>query len=111
MNLDDLSTAIASLVKSRPEYDVFLDNSFVSNRCDIIDYTGNSKSSLAFTQKPEVVFGIEASLISDKKEEACSGSGTSEMRTLKSSSLLALLCFFDIRRKPLTSIKLQIRAA
>lgn len=101
MRAEDLSIAISSLAKSKHEYSVFIDNVFVSDRCDIIDYTGRSKSSLAFARDPEDVFGIEASLISDKKMEACSGSGTSEMRTLKSSSLLALLCFFDIRRKPL----------
>lgn len=101
MTAEELSAAIVSFSKRNHEYNIFLNNAFVSRKCGIIDFTGKSKSSIAFTKEPEEVFGIEASLILDKKNEACSGSGTSAMRTLKSSSLLALLCFFDIRRKPL----------
>ncbi|MCI1786087.1 MAG: hypothetical protein LKI59_08125 [Bacteroidales bacterium] len=107
--MEDKSTLLTRFKRLKGEYLFFASNDSLLARFSEIIFDGPGKSSLKFNSEPEEFFCIpddKLALFVSKEKEACSGSGTSEMRTLRSSSLLCLACFYDLPNNPL-SIRLN----
>ena len=96
-------------------YDLWEDNEFVKdiNAENTIYHSVKSEKSLRFVEKGKIdtlkrIFGIEGDTFDEKFNEACSGDGKEESRimTMHSSSLCALLFFYNVSKK--NPIKLNL---